>query len=101
MRERGIRKRLTGIVIGDKMDKTAMVLVNRLQKNKTYMKYVRSQSKYMVHDPRNMCRIGDRVKIVESRAVSKRKRWQVIEIVERAVSGELENDSAHSPEHKK
>jgi small subunit ribosomal protein S17 len=51
MKGRGVRKKLTGIVVGDKMDKTIMVLVSRLKKERTYGKYVRSQNKFMVHDP--------------------------------------------------
>lgn len=82
MKERGVRKKLTGIVVGDKMDKTIMVLVNRLKKDKTYGKYVRSQSKFMAHDPRNTCQVGDKVKIVETRPLSKRKRWQVLEKID-------------------
>jgi small subunit ribosomal protein S17 len=82
MKERGVRKKLTGIVVGDKMDKTIMVLVSRLKKERTYGKYVRSQSKFMVHDPRNTCQVGDKVKIIETRPLSKRKRWQVLEKID-------------------
>ena len=78
MTGRGVRKRLTGVVIGNTMDKTAMVLVERLKKHRTYMKYVRSQRKYMAHDPQNMCQVGDKVRIIESRPLSKRKRWHVV-----------------------
>ena len=80
MTERGSRKSLAGTVISTKTDKTVMVLVERLTKHRTYGKYIRRRSKYMAHDPRNRCQIGDRVKIVESRPISKRKRWQVIDI---------------------
>ncbi|MBW1772419.1 MAG: 30S ribosomal protein S17 [Deltaproteobacteria bacterium] len=82
MMERGKRKNLTGVVVGDGADKTAMVLVSRIKKHRTYGKYIRSQKRYMVHDPQNTCQIGDRVRIIESRPVSKRKRWQVIEVIE-------------------
>ena len=82
MMERGKRKNLTGVVVGNEMDKTAMVLVSRIKKHRTYGKYIRSQKRYMVHDPQNTCQIGDRVRIIESRPVSKRKRWQVIEVIE-------------------
>lgn len=84
MKGRGVRKNLVGVVVGNAMDKTAMVLVSRLKKHKTYKKYVRSQTKYMAHDDQNRCQIGDRVKLVESRPLSKHKRWQVIEIIEPA-----------------
>ncbi len=82
MEGRGVRKKLTGIVVGDKMDKTIMVLVSRLKKERTYGKYVRSQSKFMVHDRRNTCQVGDKVKIIETRPLSKRKRWQVLEKID-------------------
>ncbi len=81
MTDRGSRKILAGTVVNNKMEKTALVLVERLTKHRTYGKYVRSRSKYMAHDPQNRCRIGDRVKIIESRPISKLKRWQVIETV--------------------
>lgn len=99
MRERGIRKRMTGVVVGNNMDKTAVVMVSRLKKHKTYMKYIRSQSKYLAHDPQNLCRIGDRVKIIESKPISKRKRWQIIEVIEKGVREESENNSSDSLEN--
>ncbi|MFC1862332.1 30S ribosomal protein S17 [Thermodesulfobacteriota bacterium] len=92
MTERGIRKILTGVVIKNKMDKTAVVLVNRLKKHMTYKKYVKSQTKYLSHDPQNMCNIGDKVKIIESRPLSKMKRWQILEIVEPAVISEIQDN---------
>ena len=82
MKGRGVRKKLTGIVISDNMEKTIMVLVERLKKDSTYGKYVRSQKKLMVHDPQNICRSGDQVKIIETRPLSKRKRWQVLEKID-------------------
>lgn len=84
MKERGVRKKLTGVVVGTDMDKTAVVLVNRLKKHSTYNKYIRRHTKYLAHDPKNICQNGDRVRIVESRPISKLKRWQVMEIVEKA-----------------
>ena len=65
------------------MDKTAMVLVSRLKKHRAYGKYYREQKKYMAHDPYNRCQLGDKVSIIESRPISKNKRWQVVEILER------------------
>jgi len=82
MTGRGVRKKLTGVVIGNKMDKTVVVLVSRLKKHRAYAKYVRTRAKYMAHDPHNRCQVGDRVRMIESRPISKRKRWQVIEIIE-------------------
>ena len=84
MAERGIQNSLVGTVVSNKMDKTALVAVNRIKKHKTYQKYVERQKKYMAHDPQNLCQIGDRVKIIETRPLSKRKRWQILEIIEKA-----------------
>jgi small subunit ribosomal protein S17 len=81
MTERGSRKSLAGTVVSNKMEKTALILVERLTKHQIYGKYIRRRSKYMAHDPQNKCRIGDKVRIVESRPISKRKRWQVMEIL--------------------
>ena len=84
MEKRGLRKKLEGIVISDRMDKTVLVQVERLTKHQTYNKYIRRRARYMAHDPRNMCRIGDRVKIIDCRPISKRKRWQVVDINDKA-----------------
>jgi len=83
MTERGVRKRLVGTVVSDGMDKTALVLVNRLARHPVYKKYVRKRKKYMAHDPQNLCKLGDKVQIIESRPISKRKRWQVVGILEK------------------
>ena len=93
MRERGVRKRLVGVVISAGMEKTVVVLVDRLKKHKTYTKYIRRHSKYLVHDPRNLCQIGDRVRIIESRPISKRKRWQVMEIIEKNKAASLDDNT--------
>lgn len=98
MTQRGVKKRLTGIVVGNKMDKTAVVLVNRLKKHEIYKKYVRRQTKYLVHDPQNKCLVGDRVRMIETRPISKRKRWQVLEILERSVIDETREDNNSSME---
>jgi small subunit ribosomal protein S17 len=79
MTERGLRRRLVGTVVSNSMNKTALVLVERLTKHRTYNKYVKRRVKYMAHDPQNLCQIGDKVRIIESRPLSKRKRWHVIE----------------------
>ncbi|MEE9418224.1 MAG: 30S ribosomal protein S17 [Desulfatiglandaceae bacterium] len=84
MTERGSRKRLTGTVVRNQMNKTALVLVERLTRHGSYKKYVRRRAKYMAHDPKDMCQIGDKIRIIESRPISKRKRWQVIDIIEKA-----------------
>lgn len=82
MRER--RRRLTGVVSSDKMDKTVVVVVERRYRHPLYKKVVRETKKYMAHDENNACRIGDTVRIVESRPYSRHKRWAVETIVERA-----------------
>ena len=81
MSERGLRRRLVGSVVGNRMDKSALILVERLTKHRTYKKYVKRRSKFMAHDPQNLCEMGDKVRIIESRPFSKRKRWQVMEIL--------------------
>ena len=60
-----------------------MVLVERLTKHRTYNKYLKRRKKYMAHDPQNSCGIGDKVRLVESRPISKRKRWAVADIIEK------------------
>ena len=79
------KRQLIGLVVSDKMDKTAVVLVERLVKHSLYQKYVRRRTKFTAHDEKNACRIGDKVKITESRPLSRTKRWRVSEIVEKAV----------------
>lgn len=101
MKERGTRKKMIGIVTGNKMDKTAVVVVSHLTKHKTYMKYVRSQSKYLAHDPQNLCQIGDRVRMIESKPISKRKRWQIIEVLEKGIREESESNNGDSLENAK
>lgn len=77
------RKRLVGRVTSDKMDKTVVVAVERIYRHRLYKKVVRRTKKYMAHDEENACRVGDVVRIVESRPLSRRKRWVVEEILER------------------
>jgi small subunit ribosomal protein S17 len=86
MKERGLRKTQTGIVISDKMDKTVVVQVDRLVKHPVYRKYVRRRAKFKAHDENNTCQKGDRVVIRETRPFSKTKRWQVSQIIEKAVT---------------
>ena len=74
----------TGVVVSDKMDKTVTVLVERQFAHPLYKKIVKKSKKFLAHDENNDCKVGDVVKIVESRPLSRRKRWRVIEIVERA-----------------
>ena len=78
------RKRLTGRVVSNKMDKTVVVKVERLQRHRLYGKVVKKSKKFKAHDAYDSCQVGDIVRIVESRPLSKEKRWIVEEIVERA-----------------
>ncbi len=82
--ERGKRKTLTGLVISDKMDKTVVVMVDRLVLHPIYKKYVRKRKKVKAHDEKNECRVGDKVLLIETRPLSREKRWQVKQILERA-----------------
>jgi small subunit ribosomal protein S17 len=86
MVERGVRKKMLGSVVSNSMDKTVVVLVERLTKHRTYKKYIRKRAKYMAHDPKNECQVGDKVRVIESRPLSKRKRWKVLEIVKKSDS---------------
>lgn len=85
MKNRGIRRQLIGTVVSDKMDKTAVVQVERLVKHPLYKKYIRRRNKFAAHDKDNSCNIGDKVLITESRPISKLKRWRVADIIEKAV----------------
>jgi small subunit ribosomal protein S17 len=81
--ERG-RRTVTGQVVSDKMDKTVSVSIERLIKHPVYGKYIRRTTKVLAHDESNDCKAGDRVTISECRPMSKRKAWQVVNVVERA-----------------
>jgi small subunit ribosomal protein S17 len=81
---RGERKVRTGVVVSDKMDKTVVVLVERRTKHPLYHKTVTQSEKYHAHDDTNDVRVGDRVRITETRPLSKTKRWRVVEVIERA-----------------
>jgi small subunit ribosomal protein S17 len=84
MGQRGKRKVLTGVVVSDKMEKTVVVMVNRLVLHPGYKKYIRKRAKVKAHDEKNECHIGDKVLLIETRPLSKEKRWRVKEILERA-----------------
>ncbi len=84
MGERGKRKTLVGVVSSDKMDKTVVVAVNRLVLHPVYKKYIRKKKKVKAHDERNECHLGDKVLLVETRPLSKQKRWRVKEVLVRA-----------------
>jgi len=84
MKERGNRSIKIGTVISNKMDKTVVVKVERLFPHPLFKRIVRRSSKLMAHDTENKCQIGDRVAIIESRPLSRHKRWRVKEIIEKA-----------------
>ena len=79
--QRGHRRTEEGVVVSDKMDKTIVVEVLRLKKHPKYGKYVRSRTKFYVHDEENAAHVGDRVQIAETRPLSKTKRWRLVRIV--------------------
>ena len=85
MKERNRKKTQVGLVVSDVMDKTVVVQVDKIQKHPIYKKYIRSKSKYKAHDEKNEYAIGDKVVIVESRPLSKEKRWRVCKALEKAV----------------
>lgn len=78
------RKQMTGFVVGNGMNKTIVVLTERTLQHPLYKKYIRRRRKYYAHDPENTCQVGDKVRITECRPLSKNKRWQLTEILERA-----------------
>ena len=79
---RGMRRTLVGQVVSDRMDKTVVVRVERLVKDPRYKKFVRRYSRFMAHDESNACAVGDRVRIIEHRPLSKNKRWKVQATIE-------------------
>ncbi len=83
--ERGSRKVRSGKVVSDKMDKTATVEVVRTFRHTTYKRVIRRRKKYLVHDGENTLKIGDRVRIIETRPLSKKKRWRLLDVIDRAV----------------
>ncbi len=84
MSDRGNRRTIKGVVIGNKMDKTIVVLAERLVKHPKFHKYLKRRAKYNVHDEENRCNVGDSVLIVESRPLSRQKRWRMRKILEKA-----------------
>ena len=84
MTERGNRKTKTGLVVSDKMDKTRVVKVENYVRHSLYGKFVKKTSKFMAHDEANESHVGDSVIIMETRPLSSRKRWRLVEIVEKA-----------------
>ena len=85
MEERNLRKTMTGVVTSDKMDKTVVIAVVQNEMDKTYGKIKQRTYKLKAHDENNECKVGDKVKVMETRPLSKDKRWRVVEIVEKAI----------------
>ncbi len=80
-----LRRQMVGTVVSDKMDKTVIILVERLVKHRLYQKYVRRRARFAAHDENNASRVGDKVAITQSRPLSKTKKWRVNKIIEKAV----------------
>jgi len=92
----GKRKVKTGQVVSDKMDKTAVVAVKTFRHHPLYKKVIKRTKKYKAHDENNTCKVGDQVKIVETRPLSREKRWRVVEIISKSEAeliGNNKNDS--------
>jgi small subunit ribosomal protein S17 len=84
METRNFRKEKTGVVVSNKMDKSIVVIVERKEKHPIYKKYVKKTTKFTAHDEKNECNMGDTVRIMETRPLSKNKCWRLVEIIERA-----------------
>ena len=85
MEGRNLRKEMIGIVSSNKMDKTVVVSVETSEMNKTYGKIQKRTYKLKAHDENNECQIGDKVRVMETRPLSKEKRWRVVEVLEKAI----------------
>ncbi|MBN1113432.1 MAG: 30S ribosomal protein S17 [Bacteroidales bacterium] len=83
METRNLRKERIGVVSSNKMDKSIVVVVERKKKHPIYGKFIKQSKKFVAHDEENTCNIGDTVKIMETRPLSKNKRWRLVEIIER------------------
>ena len=84
MEKRNLRKERIGLVVSNKMDKSIVVSIERRFKHPIYGKFVKKTNKFMAHDEKNDCNIGDTVRIMETRPLSKNKNWRLVEILERA-----------------
>ena len=81
---KSVKKVRVGTVVSNKMDKTVVARVEMLKKHPMYKKYIKQSRKYKVHDERNECNIGDTIRFIETRPISKEKCWKLVEIIERA-----------------
>ena len=82
--ERNLRKERIGVVVSNKMQKSIVVEIERREKHPIYGKFIKNTNRFMAHDEKEECNIGDTVRIMETRPLSKRKRWRLVEIIERA-----------------
>lgn len=85
MKKRGMKRQLVGTVVSNKMDKTVIVVVERLVKHPLYHKHIKRRARFAAHDGAAACHMGDKVLITESRPLSKTKRWRVSKVLEKAV----------------
>ena len=83
MAEKSIKRELSGIITSDKMEKSVVVTVERLEKHPVFKKYIRRRMKFKAHDEKNECKMGDKVLIRECRPLSKDKCWRVVDLIER------------------
>ena len=81
---RNLRKERIGVVVSNKMDKSIVVEIERREKHPIYGKFIKKTDRFIAHDEKNECNIGDTVRIMETRPMSKRKCWRLVEIIERA-----------------
>ena len=84
METRNLRKERIGVVVSNKMDKSIVVEIERREKHPIYGKFIKKTNRFMAHDEKNECNIGDTVRIMETRPLSKNKCWRLVEIIERA-----------------
>ncbi len=84
MEKRNLRKERIGLVVSNKMDKSIVVTIERQFKHPVYGKFIKKTNKFIAHDEKNECNIGDTVRIMETRPLSKNKNWRLVEIIERA-----------------
>ena len=84
METRNLRKERIGVVVSNKMDKSIVVEIERREKHPIYGKFIKKTNRFMAHDEKNECGIGDTVRIMETRPMSKNKCWRLVEIIERA-----------------
>jgi small subunit ribosomal protein S17 len=81
----GQKKRRTGVVVSNKMDKTVVVVTDRMTRHPLYKKYIKKRVKFKAHDEVNACQIGDTVLVEETRPLSKDKHWRIVEVVQKAI----------------